>query len=139
MAKGEKRMKKKHVIILVAFIVIIAAIFAVSQIMANLEANLEQLADLKISNVDLSKIEDGTYDGSYKAFPVSAEVKVTVKNHIITEIVLIEHVNGQGKSAEIIPGKVVEAQSLEVDIVSGATYSSKVILKAIENALVNDR
>jgi uncharacterized protein with FMN-binding domain len=30
---------------------------------------------------------------------------------------------------------VVEAQTLEVDIVSGATYSSKVILKAIEAAL----
>jgi len=30
---------------------------------------------------------------------------------------------------------VVEAQTLEVDAISGATYSSKVILKAIENAL----
>lgn len=28
-----------------------------------------------------------------------------------------------------------EAQSLQVDTISGATYSSKVILKAIENAL----
>lgn len=34
---------------------------------------------------------------------------------------------------------VVEAQSLQVDAVSGATYSSKVILKAIEDALVNQR
>ncbi|GAI95081.1 unnamed protein product, partial [marine sediment metagenome] len=33
--------------------------------------------------------------------------------------------------------KVVEAQTLQVDAVSGATYSSKVILKAIENALNN--
>jgi uncharacterized protein with FMN-binding domain len=31
----------------------------------------------------------------------------------------------------------VGAQTLEVDAVTGATYSSKVILKAIENALKN--
>ena len=57
------------------------------------------------------------------------------RKHMIKEIELKKHDNGQGFPAEIIPGKVVEAQSLEVDIVSGATYSSKVILKAIENAL----
>ncbi|MDZ7792809.1 MAG: FMN-binding protein [Spirochaetia bacterium] len=30
---------------------------------------------------------------------------------------------------------IVEAQSLEVDVISGATVSSKAILKAAENAL----
>jgi uncharacterized protein with FMN-binding domain len=34
--------------------------------------------------------------------------------------------------------KVQEAQSLQVDLVSGATSSSKVILKAIEDALTMD-
>ena len=52
---------------------------------------------------------------------------------------MLEHKNGQGTPAEVIPEKVVETQTLEVDIVSGATYSSKVILKAIENALNNAR
>jgi uncharacterized protein with FMN-binding domain len=56
-------------------------------------------------------------------------------NHKIEYIELVKHKNGRGGPAEIIPIKVVEAQSLDVDIVSGATSSSKVILKAIENAL----
>jgi uncharacterized protein with FMN-binding domain len=60
---------------------------------------------------------------------------VTINNHKITGIELVKHNHGQGAPAEVITGKVVEAQTLEVDIVSGATYSSKVILKAIENAL----
>jgi uncharacterized protein with FMN-binding domain len=42
----------------------------------------------------------------------------------------------QGQGAEIIPEKVIEAQSLKVDSVSGATYSSKVILKAIQDAIL---
>ncbi len=37
--------------------------------------------------------------------------------------------------AEIITDKVIDTQSLQVDAISGATYSSKTILKAIENAL----
>jgi len=127
-------MKKKHKIILgILVVVIIGAYFGIKTI----ESNLDQLKDLKISNVDISKVPDGTYTGSYKVFPIIAEVKVTVKNHEITGIELVKHKSGQGAPAEIIPSKVVEAQTLEVDTVSGATYSSKVILKAIENALNN--
>ena len=40
-----------------------------------------------------------------------------------------------GEKAEVIIDKVMAEQSLEVDVVSGATLSSKCILNAIENAL----
>jgi uncharacterized protein with FMN-binding domain len=90
-----------------------------------------------INEVDLSKIEDGVYTGSFGAIPVKAEVQVTVSDHKITDIKILKHDNGQGSAAEVLPDKVVEAQSLKVDLISGATYSSKVILKAIENALNN--
>jgi uncharacterized protein with FMN-binding domain len=130
-------MKKKHVIILSILVVIIGIVITIIAIKSNIQKKLDNLADMAISNVDLSKIDDGVYTGSYKVFPVAAEVKVTVNDHMIKQIDLVKHENGQGTPAEIIPSKVVEAQSLEVDIVSGATYSSKVILKAIEDALIN--
>ena len=131
-------MKKKHVIILsVVVIVIIGIYFSITGFKSYIESNLEQLTESNISNVDILNIADGTYAGSCKVFPLTAEVKVTVKNHEITEIELVEHKNGRGASAEVIPNKVLEAQTLGIDTVSGATYSSKVILKAIENALNN--
>ncbi len=134
-------MKKKQVIILgILVVVIIGAYFGITGIKSFIEtmnSNLDQLTDLNISNVDISKVADGTYTGSYKVFPIIAEVKVTIKNHQIAGIELVKHRSGQGDPAEIIPGKVVEAQTLEVNAVSGATYSSKVILKAIEDALNN--
>lgn len=133
---GEKKLLKKKVIILIIiFIGILSVLFAVKGIVSNMQANLEQMADLKIQNVDLSKVPDGTYVGSYKVFPISVKVNVTINKHEIVEIELVEHSNGQGAPAEVIPYRVVKAQSLEVDIATGATYSSKVILKAIENAL----
>lgn len=126
-------MKKKYKIIIgILLVLIVGFYFCIKTI----ESNIDQLNDLRIINVDISKVEDGSFIGSYKVFPITAEVKVTVANHEIREIELLKHKSGQGVQAEIIPSKVVEAQTLEVDAVSGATLSSKVILKAIENALV---
>jgi uncharacterized protein with FMN-binding domain len=127
---------KKRYIVIPAIIVFIAAaaIFAVVQY-NSVKVNLDRLNEMVISDVDLSNAEDGIYGGSYKSFPVSARVKVTIKDHKITAIDLVEHKTGQGQGAEVLPAMVVEKQTLQLDSISGATYSSKVILKAIETAL----
>lgn len=127
---------KKRAFIIIA-VIITAAICMTLIATKIIERNLNQLSEMKISDVDLSSIADGTYHGSYEVFPVAAEVAVTVENHKITGIELIRHRNGRGAAAESIPDSVVKADSLKVDAVTGATYSSKVILKAIENALIN--
>lgn len=67
--------------------------------------------------------------------PVYVEVEVSVTEHKITNIKIIEHENGLGGKAEKIVDNIISRQSLEVDAVSGATVSSKCIIKAIENAL----
>jgi len=128
-------MKKRRVVFLTILMLVIGAVIAAAGLMSYAKKNLEQLAHTTISEVDLAGLENGVYTGSYKAFPVTAEVRVTINNHRITGIELIEHNNGQGDPAEVIPDRVVEEQTLGVEAISGATYSSKVILKAIENAL----
>lgn len=130
-------MKRKHPILLTVFILFVGIILAVTALTSIIKKNLEHLSDLPIAEIDLTRINDGIYIGSYSAFPVAAKVDVEIKDHKITGITLIKHTHGQGSKAEIMPQKVVEAQSLDVDAVSGATYSSKVILKAVENALAN--
>lgn len=101
------------------------------------ERNLKDLKNLAVSKVDTSKIPDGAYRGAFKAFPVDVEVSVRVEAGRIGRIDILKHVNGQGKGAEVLPARVVETQNLNLDAVTGATYSSKVILKAIENALLS--
>lgn len=93
------------------------------------------VSELKIGKVDLAKVSDGKYTGSCDAEFVAAEVSVTVKDNKIEDIILLSHKTERGKSAEAIQGEVLKAQSLQVDTISGATNSSKVILKSIENAL----
>mgnify|MGYP003729970209 FL=1 len=118
---------------------LIVAIVIAAGMMVNclymLSRHRETVRTLTISNVDLNTVEDGTYRGSSEAILVAADVEVVVEDHRITEIKLIRHQNGRGKPAEVILEKVIEAQTLQVDGVTGATSSSKVILKAIETAL----
>jgi len=131
-------MKKKQVkTILITLLVILCVVFGITGIKSYIDMKTyqKQVEDITISEVDLSKVAEGVYSGSYEVLWVAAEVRVTVEDHRIKSIELLKHKNGKGASAEVIPDKVVEAQSLKVDVVSGATSSSKVILKAIENAL----
>ena len=130
-------MKKRYLVLIIVIVVLAVGVLTVKILFSKAETELKQLANTEIENVDMSSAEDGVYNGSYSAFPVSAEVRVTIKDHKIEKIELIKHNNGQGEEAEIIPDMVTEAQTLDVDSVSGATYSSKVILKAIQNALLN--
>lgn len=90
---------------------------------------------LRVQDVDLATVPDGAYVGSQDAVLVAAEVRVTVADGAIRRIEILRHENGRGKPAEAVLDRVIAAQSLRVDAVSGATSSSKVLLKAVENAL----
>lgn len=93
------------------------------------------VAAIEIHPVDLNGVADGSYTGTYDAKLVKAKVSVTVSGGKITDIQLLEHVNGQGQNGEGVIPEVLDQQTVSVDVISGATLSSKTILKAIENAL----
>ena len=125
----------KKILLGVVCVVVITSIIVGGKYLISVRNYQKTIKELTINNVDLSKIPDGKYIGSYDVNFISAKVSVTVKNHKIENIDLLEHKTDRGKPAEVIPSMVVKAQSLQVDTISGATNSSKTILKAIENAL----
>jgi uncharacterized protein with FMN-binding domain len=98
-------------------------------------AFIQKINKLTIENVAVSQVKDGTYEGSTEIFPVTASVRVTVSAGRITDIAMLSHGHGPNHGADAILPRVIAAQSLTVDAVSGSTYSSKVVLKAIETAL----
>lgn len=129
--------KMKKIIIAVVGVLVIGGGAYFIKYMSDLKKYKNTIKEISIGKVDLTKVKDGNYTGSFDAIYVGAKVKVKIKNHAIAEIKLLNHKNERGKRAEVIPDRVVKAQSLQVDTVSGATNSSKVILKAIENALIS--
>ncbi len=129
MSKG-----KKIIFILVAVIAVIAV--GIGVMINNISGKLEPYKDYDFSGLNLTKVEDGTYAGSEDAQIIKSTVEVTVKDHVITEVKIISHDSGLGKPAEVIVKDIVANNSLEVDAISGVTYSSQVIKVAVYNALV---
>jgi uncharacterized protein with FMN-binding domain len=119
-------MRKRTLIIL--FVVVVLCFSCSSNQIAGIQALLP----------DLSGRADGIYSGQYNlsGTPVRVAVDVTVRNQNIAEVKITRHTGSPiGRRAEVITERIIESQSLNVDIVSGATGSSKAILKAVENAL----
>jgi len=126
--------KKKTIIGAVCLVVVIALAFG-GKYLYDFQRYRNIIAGIEIRTPDISLIHDGTYNGTFDAIFVGADVSVTVIDNRITEIIINEHKNDRGPTAEVITDDVIVQQSLEVDTISGATNSSRVILKAIENAL----
>ena len=109
------------------YLILLAAFF--------MAASCVNLNDIVISSPDLSKIADGKYQGNSKVGPVKVTLDVTIQGNAMTSIQIIKHRNGRGGKAEAIVPTIIEKQSLDVDVISGASASSKAILQAVENAL----
>jgi uncharacterized protein with FMN-binding domain len=100
--------------------------------------NTSSLAEIKAYLPDMSGKTNGIYRGNYSlsGTPVKVTLDATVKDSSITEINIIKHTCSPiGKKAERITKDIIEKQNLEIDAISGATASSKALLKAVENAL----
>ncbi len=63
-----------------------------------------EVLNTKINNIDLSKVEDGTYIGKFDGYRWSNTVKVTVDNHKIIEISFVE---GQQFRSEEVENKLI--------------------------------
>lgn len=85
-----------------------------------------------------SGYQDGTYTGEADGFGGTVAVEVIVKDGKITEVNVTsaekEDSAYLAMAEDIIP-KIVDAQSAEVDTISGATFSSTGIKNATEQAL----
>lgn len=90
---------------------------------------------IEIDNINLENVKDGIYRGECDAGYIYARVEVEVRDGAIVSINLLEHRNERGERAEAMIDHVLSEQKIDVDAISGATNSSKVIKKAIENAI----
>ena len=126
--------RKKIVMILIMLFLLLASIFGTAYI-DRVGEYKRAVKETTIEEVNISDIPDGVYIGEYDVNFIYAKVEVTVQNGEITDIIILEHRHEHGKAAETVINEIVDEQRIDVDAVSGATNSSIVIKKAVENAL----
>ena len=82
---------------------------------------------------------DGTYTGTGTGYNPGLTVEVVIEDGLIVSVTIIEHNEEKerywGYPVEAIPEAIVEAQSTDVDSISGATMTSEGIKEAVDDAL----
>lgn len=107
----------------------------------NAAASEEAASDASAADTDdttASPYLDGTYEGEAEGFGGMITVQVTVENGQMTDLSILS-ADGEdsaylSNAKDIIP-KILEAQSADVDTISGATFSSTGIKNATAEAL----
>lgn len=83
-------------------------------------------------------LTDGIYTGSADVFRGDVEVQVTVEKQKVTDISILSYCDTEEyffRAAPAVIEQMKAEQSLNVDAVSGATYSSNGVIHAVANAL----
>jgi uncharacterized protein with FMN-binding domain len=90
----------------------------------------------EVGTIDLSQVQDGTYRGTYDSGRWTNTVDVTVENHQITEIKIVDDVVFVMEGlADDLYSEVIEKQNTDdIEITAGSTVTSKAYLRAICNA-----
>lgn len=119
--------KIKYIIVILVFFI---SIFIIEIIRMN-----NQVKAFDKTPIDISQVADGVYNGHSETDLVKVEVKVTVEAGAIKDIKILKHECGKGRPASVIVNDMVKNNDVEVDGVSGATFSSEVIKDAVRDAL----
>jgi len=97
---------------------------------------LRSYRQMEISHVEPAFIRDGVYRGAARDGAFTYEVDVTVEGKTIVEVTAVSNnTTPYAHYAEGVFSRVLNNQSPAVDAITRATKSSKMLLKAVENAL----
>ncbi len=126
------RISKKKII---SVIILLICLICAAVYLKNVADYKRAIGETTFDEIDIADVSDGIYIGEYDVNFIYAKVEVTVEDGEIVSINILEHRHERGKAAEKVIEKIIEEQKIDVDAVSGATNSSTVIKKAVENAL----
>lgn len=87
------------------------------------------------------ELADGVYKGSATGFSGPVTVAVTIMDKKIISIDILSSTDDEAffNMAKGVIDRIIASQSFDVDVVSGATYSSNGIIGAVKNALTGEK
>ena len=105
------------------------------------EETKEKKEEKKTSAKGSFDLEDGVYKGTGTGYAGDITVSVQIKDKQIVSIDILSSSDDEAffSRAKAVIDKIIEGQTLDVDTVSGATFSSRGIISAVKNALTGER
>lgn len=144
------------IVLLIWHIIDVGGIRIFSMIASQMHSEINEKENLIISSNDENKtdpptndinffnnniiLKDGIYTGTADAYRGTMTVSVTVSSGTVTSIEILstnDDYEYYSRAEQGVSAEIVENQTLDIDVVSGATYSSQGIINAVNNALSN--
>ena len=105
------------------------------------EETKEKKEEKKTAAKGTFDLEDGVYKGTGTGYAGDITVSVLIKDKQIVSIDILSSSDDAAffTRAKAVIDKIIEGQTLDVDTVSGATFSSRGIVSAVKNALTGEK
>lgn len=92
----------------------------------------------EFNTASVGEIKDGTYESEVSGFHGPLKTEVVIESGKIAAVNVLENVETVGigtKALERLPQVIIDNQSVGVDVITGATVSSKALLAGVSDAL----
>lgn len=115
-----------------------APVYAAQEISKNIKEDTQEEEQKAVGPFEL---EDGVYKGTGTGFAGDITVSVQIQDKKIVSIDIIRFSDDEAffTRAKAVIDIIIEGQTLDVDTVSGATFSSRGIINAVKNALTGEK
>ena len=115
-----------------------APVYAAQEVSKSIKEDTQEEEKKVVGSFEL---EDGVYKGTGTGFAGDITVSVQIKDKQIVSIDIISSSDDEVffTRAKAVIDKIIEGQTLDVDTVSGATFSSRGIINAVKNALTGEK
>lgn len=128
---------KKIAILIIAFVIMILGFIGY----ISLNKEHKEALNVSLNDNNFQNLKDGIFIGNYEGgmFKWRANrIELEIKNGKLLKIKMLDSTDYGKKNIEYeeIFKRIIESQSLKVDAISGATLTTKGILKAVELGLV---
>jgi uncharacterized protein with FMN-binding domain len=91
--------------------------------------------NLPFYNTSLEAVDDGTYYGKTYTKFLHVQLEVTVQNHQLQNIKVLENKGSQGQNAEPILQEMIKQNKVVVPAIKGEELASLVFISCVDTAL----
>ena len=129
--KRNKKSDISSVLMLLALICLMAGGWYI----ARKKARLREASSLPFYKVEMSQIADGRYEGKTNTSFLHLHLMVTVENHQLKNIEVLENDGLDGETAKPIIQEMIKENKIVVPAIKGAELGSLVYISCVSTAL----
>ena len=130
-----KKRNTKNDISSILMLIALVCLMAGGWYIARKKARFKEAASLPFYKIELSQIADGEYEGQTMTSFLHLRLLVTIENHQLKNIEVLENDGLDGETAKPIIQEMIKQNKVVVPAIKGAELGSLVYISCVSTAL----